>query len=780
MAVARVGSTVGPYWSGNSGTLAWPGGSAAGHVAVVNVYGTTSSARTLAASGWINFKHTPSTDHFWKVLTSTDVASALVVSAGYAAALTVYSGAGRIGAVSDLGTSNPGATTTAADSMVHVSGRGKTTLTPSGSLGSDVVLTAYSNRHYNLWVLTGSAIGWYGLTGFNGTDSTSVEIVPTAGPSAPTISAPLAAYVVSAAAACVLSWVHRSAQNGTPDGYSVKIVKDGATTYYLTGAGALTATVTTVGSSAQTATVAAGQLVSGSTYVMTVQTSEGGVWSAWSPSVTFSAITAPTVSTVTVSSPAGTLTPAVSWTESVTGGQSAYQVRICLAADSAPDVPLWDSGAVSGPDLSDAAPAINWANGQSLKAWVRVQQPGLWSAWVASSAFTVSWTPPAAPSTVTAANQASGPLRVTVAGVTAPALTVPIPNLVVNGGFGEGVASWELGSGMGSADAGRLKCLRTPGTGANTRQRLPMTSSHTYYVAVTLTGGTAGATGFYLAGDVLSTTSSAERLSKVVTGWANLYFEIFDNRSTGTVFYADNAIAIDMTAVFGAGNEKTKAQMDAFMSTWSGSWFDGTYDPAADHEVQVQASADAGATWGDVNSAAPTTTTAVIDAPGAAYGVATLYRARQRTPFLGAPLWSDWTTAGAAVASTDTACYMVGDDGTWRSVRVRQDDAPEREEQFSAFYGLDATTARVDSGPAQGWSGVTTVGTRTRAEWLDLMAWIDAHPVWTWRWSPERSGSTYADAGSIRVTRAAGFRPARLAQVAISARDIPIGWTEQQ
>ena len=125
------------------------------------------------------------------------------------------------------------------------------------------------------------------------------------------------------------------------------------------------------------------------------------------------------------------------------------------------------------------------------------------------------------------------------------------------------------------------------------------------------------------------------------------------------------------------------------------------------------------------------------------------------------------------------AGYLVGDDGSYRAVRIRTDEPPEREEPFTAFYGLSAITARVDSGPAQGWSGATTILTETLAEREDLIAWLDAHPVWVWRWPPERHGAAYADAGSIRVTRHASFKPARLAQVAISERDIPIGWVEQ-
>lgn len=613
MAVARVGTTSANF--AGSGAVAWPGSSAAGQLAIANVYGTTSGKRTLAGD-WISYKHTPSTDHYWKMLTAGDIAAALSVTAGYAVHLTVYSGAGRIGAVSDLGTANPGCTTTAVGSLVHVSGRGKVTLTPAGSVGSDLTLSVYSNRHYNVWPVTGGVPQWYGLTGFNGTDSTSVEIVPTSGPSAPTITAPAPAAVVSAAAALTLSWVHRSAQTGTQDAYKVRAVKDGATTYYLLADGTLSVTDTAVSSSTQGASIDAGQLVSGSSYALSVQTSEDGVWSAWS-SLTFSAITPPSVSTVTVSSPAETLTPAVSWTESVTGGQVAYQVRISLAADATSETPLWDSLVIAGAALTETAPALTtWPNGVNLKAWVRVQQPGIWSAWLASSAFTVSWTPPTAPTAVTAANQASGPLQVTVTG---------------------------LGS----------------------------------------------------------------RVS-----------------------------------------------------------------------LEAQRSAD-GSTWLPWRLLAVTGASMTLDVPEAPYGVTWQYRARASQTVSSVDLWSAWTTIAAPVASTDRGCYLIADSGAWLAAKVRSDATAEREESFALSYGLDALTARVDYGPPQGWSGLTVLGTSTKAERDALVAWLDAHPVWTWRWSPERSGSTYADAGSIRVARSAALTAQRLAQVTISPRDIPIAWVEQ-
>ena len=794
MAVSRVGTTVGPYWSGNSGSLSWPAGSAVGHLAVLHAYGTPSSKRQV--DGWSSYKHTPSSDHWWKVLTASDIASALPIVKGYAASLSVYSGAGRIGAVSDLGSQNPGVTTTVAGSMVEVSGRGRKALTPSGAVGADQVLAVYDGRHCNVWVLGPQAVpGWVGLTGFNGTDSTSVEIVPIAGPSAPTITGPSNGSVLSAAAAAVLSWIHRSAQTGTQDGYSVRVVEDGTTTYYLTSGGTLTGSITTIASSSATATVAAGQLVSGSSYAISIQTSEGGVWSAWS-SVTVSAITPPTVTGVTVSSPAGSLMPTVSWTGSTTGGQQAYRVRILPAtATSADDSSvLWDSQATALSDASVTVPPLStWVNGQSLKAWVQIQQPGLWSAWVASSAFTVSWTPPAAPSSVVAANQAAGPLLVTVAGVAgAASVEVAWANPVA-----DNLPTW-VGAVSAWGETATLPAACTDGDlvvvvavdWSSTTPPTPPAGWRTLATDASLWGVTLACQP--AAGSGLGTWVGPLLLEVgvwrgVAVGAAAVTVSATDAAPTpglsvgtgswvGTAGLNGDAIpAAPAGTVSRAALGITRwADSNGPVASWPGSATAGQ-----GLAVSVELTPTNDTTWARLELLTPAGASVVVADPAATYAVPRRFRARASQVLDGIELWSGWTVSPAPVASTDMGGYLIGDDGTYRAVRIRNDEAPEREEQITAHYGLDADFARVDRGKPQGWSGVTTILTDTRMERLDLIGWLDAHPVWVWRWPPERDGAVYADAGSIRVTRDEAFKPARLAQVAISQRDLPIGWIEQ-
>jgi hypothetical protein len=44
-------------------------------------------------------------------------------------------------------------------------------------------------------------------------------------------------------------------------------------------------------------------------------------------------------------------------------------------------------------------------------------------------------------------------------------------------------------------------------------------------------------------------------------------------------FYVDNVLALDLTAIFGSGNEPTLAEMDRMLAKFPNSWFDGTVNP---------------------------------------------------------------------------------------------------------------------------------------------------------------------------------------------------------
>ena len=60
----------------------------------------------------------------------------------------------------------------------------------------------------------------------------------------------------------------------------------------------------------------------------------------------------------------------------------------------------------------------------------------------------------------------------------------------------------------------------------------------------------------------------------------------FDNRTSGwTEIQVKEVLIINLTEIFGAGNEPTQAQMDALLGTYPNSWFDGTVNLAENKRI---------------------------------------------------------------------------------------------------------------------------------------------------------------------------------------------------
>lgn len=775
------------YWSTGQGTVAWPAGVAAGDVVWLHICGDSSGSdkrEPLDSAVWDIRNKTYST-HTWSKFVDAAYLAANpsgVPCKGRIVFITATSGVGAIGMPA---TPTPGATMPVAGACLFVFGRGKSALTPTnGKLFSDITNPSYSNRRNNVWFRRGTAAGYLALDGtFNGTDSDGFVLIPTTGPSKPTPISPVQVahdYTTTN----TFTAVHNSNNHAAQEQIKIRVRPVSGSWSYLLANGTLTATETAISSSSASQTMNANLLTAGG-YEWQAATYDTGTWSEWSDLAVWTETTTPVVTGVTFVTGAGNLTPAGSWTETVVVAQRAWEARVCLAAAANWDSPVWSSGVQSGTDLNVDMPFLaDWVNGGSYKLWIQVtQQDGLKSAPVASSAQTVSWTPPSAPSSVSAANQASGPLRVTVAGVIGPVHA--ITNLIPNGGFQDGSTGWDTGNGMGTPDAGRMACLRTPSTQAQVRRGVTLISGHQYYAASTITGGTPGSTGMYLLGLSGSSTTGAERLSRIVTGGGALtWFEFQDGRSTGTLFYADNVVLIDLTADFGAGNEPTKAAMDSLLANWTGSWFDGSYDPAASHEVHVQTSTDAGVTWEEAASVVPTSTSVVVPIPQATYGAPALYRARSRSPFSGAPLWSGWTVTGAAVASTDPNGYLIADTDPSDYLRIEPASDPERTpvESRSVTYGLGADKAQVDSYERAGWTGSMQLLTLTYAEEQALDDWLADHLVWRLKMPPESDGSPAAKVGRP-VIRASldetDIKVARVVDGPWSPRKFTLAWVEQ-
>ena len=416
VAVAHVGTRQGTYSSESSGSITPPSGSAAGHLAVLEI---EAADNRIAPSGWVKVLHTDRTDVWWKKLTADDLSG--IDFTGNVAWLSVYSGAGRCRRSSHTGQDvTPGGRTTVAGSMLHFWWRGyHSPLTPSGAkLGADVRDMSYRKRYSNV-ANSGphAAPGYHKLSGgSNVLYSDAFEIMPLTGPNAPTLTSPAWAAEVDYSEALTLSWLHNSTQDVAQQARQVDIREVGAGSWSsLAADGTIGATVT-VATTDTTATVDAGQLTSGTDYEWRVKTEDVDVWSAWSAVSTFTAPPRPTVTSITVTAPAEDISPVVALTVATTSAHMASRVRICAAGDADASSPLYDSGVLPGAVLTAYVPAHEWTNGQSLRAWVMVRQAVLWSLWTADDAtFAVTWTPPTAPSSVTAA--LGTPPVVTVAGV---------------------------------------------------------------------------------------------------------------------------------------------------------------------------------------------------------------------------------------------------------------------------------------------------------------------------------------------------------------------------
>ena len=389
-------------------TITWPAGTAEGDLAWVHCGGSLSPLGP-DSFGWVPVGHKA----WWKILSSSDLSASLTVSASHVKLVT-FAGAGQIGRTS----SQSGLTIQNNGSVLLVDGARQS----SGMAPATWRQGAEWQDENNWWqaVFTVACdAGYVSLPGVaSGTDCYSYEVQP---PSTtyppPTLVEPAAGAHVDATLPIVLSWEspHKTTPAGVDDMYQVVV-----TGAWVRADGSLSATEWSIpmsGTGVLSITLPASTLTANAAYTWSVGTQWVSGW-MWAPLRALYPDAPPTVSTPTVSSPAGDLSPTVSWTASPgTGVITSHRVWIMPAAATEPGAgALWDSGVVqtaAGPDT--APPDSPWTNGQSLKAWVRVYQTGGVSKTAASAAFMVSWTPPATPGlTVTAGS----PVQVVVSGVT--------------------------------------------------------------------------------------------------------------------------------------------------------------------------------------------------------------------------------------------------------------------------------------------------------------------------------------------------------------------------
>lgn len=391
-----------------SQSLAWPVGTVAGDLAIVEA-GHAELGAGPSGAGWVY----AGTSVWWRRVTSADLSAPVAVS-GRLASMVVLAGASGLGRSSEqrgVKVKAGGAAFIRGWTAGYASGISPAT----NRLGSAVTMPDDQHLHATWLVLGSPTVEQYVSIASDGDVDgyRSFEVVPRGAPAAPTLLAPAAGADVNSAAPIVLSWLPAATGEGAvPDGWRVSIRAVGATTWqWVNGSGALVATETSVASSATSVSIPAGTLVAGQAYEWRDSTSELGLWSPYSLAQTFTPRALPVVTSVTVSSPLNKLTPTVSWTTTLSNPpQTAETVSFSAAGEALGEPIIAQSTATSY-----TSPPLAWVNGQTVTATVSVQQAGgLWSAPV-SKDFAVTWTPPAAPSMVTPTD--GSPFRIVVSGI---------------------------------------------------------------------------------------------------------------------------------------------------------------------------------------------------------------------------------------------------------------------------------------------------------------------------------------------------------------------------
>lgn len=185
------------------------------------------------------------------------------------------------------------------------------------------------------------------------------------------------------------------------------------------------------------------------------------------------------------------------------------------------------------------------------------------------------------------------PNKLAVDGKSAQTVGVWGTNLVTNDDFSNGTTGWETNGATNFYVSNNILFF-TPTTkygGARTslEYRFPSIAGHKYYVAnemktidtfaITFLIGINGIGGNLPVGSVAA-DGIFHRKSAVLsctTSSASMYLM---PQSTAESAWSEIAvrylIVIDLTAAFGAGNEPTAAQMDAYLAAYPNSWFDGS------------------------------------------------------------------------------------------------------------------------------------------------------------------------------------------------------------
>ena len=829
MAVALRAYTQGTSQGSGTVTIAWPTGTIAGDLAILvaqDYY--TNGPTNYGGSGWTAIGR----GVWYKRVTTGDLAQPLSVR-GRTTFLQTFSGADKIGTWRN----SHGLTVTKDGGALFVDGWGPSrvsTIDPGSTdrLGNQIRLVT-DNTPNAVWFRAFTTKGYKALQDHDDDCSyVAYEILPIAGPNAPTVVEP-SAWGQDIGSPIVFSWIHNSNSGATQEAAQIRVREVNTPTwYYVKSDGTITTTVTNLTQSSMTASINTGQLTVSKLYEFEIATQDFGVLGAYSPSKLFNTWAKPTVDSITPTSPAESLTPTIAWTRTANvGSPEAWQVRISAATDTTPDTPIWDSQITSGNASQTVAPATApWVNGQALYAWVRVMQTGgLWSPWTKDNAtFTVSWTAPAAPTAVTPANVADGPTQVTIEGIPSgygtylemsydgttwtsvendydnPATYTT--NLIKNPSFETGTTGVSKSTVI---TLSQTTFASTLVSGSNALQiaigASATINTYVYQNADNITGGQ------WVAFATNVRWSSGSRYFKTMIRWIdsggsyttldqpNIVLPItqgVNNSSGGSryiisgqapsdavkaqclIYFYDDAAAtvppVDTSAWSSDAWHAAAAATQAEALAAVAAYYDGSTTDTADYDY---------AWTGTAHNSTSTATTkfvpSTLEVPLAAYGQPAYYRARNSNVISGVTIYSGWTVS-AAHSSTDTNSYMVDDDNQYIPISIREEQGPELVQGISVNYGHGASKPRQDQTAPQGLRGQLTLYAPDIVEEYTLREWLTTKGAWTVRWVPEiNPGTGRLFRLNTRMALARAASVSHVIQTAHAARTITFEWVEQ-
>lgn len=183
---------------------------------------------------------------------------------------------------------------------------------------------------------------------------------------------------------------------------------------------------------------------------------------------------------------------------------------------------------------------------------------------------------------------------------------MPITNGVLNGDFSKGTESWTADSCSFVESNGVLVVSSIGIQSPRPRQTtIPIATGDVLYAKTKVKSLSSNVTRFQhrLIGSVTTGTSVLVSLESPVVGqWyefsglltvtsqvGNWSYALISNLQDSTIsepiLEVDNVIHLNLTQIFGKGNEPTQAQMDALLATYPNSWFDGTVNLAENKRV---------------------------------------------------------------------------------------------------------------------------------------------------------------------------------------------------